>query len=198
MEKSGSGWAMIWWPKYRPKSRDETLLKSVYAYCFVSAWACTNVFTNTAILTSGKTILWLLGSGYGLGSDMKNLPAIYCSWSTEGSWRWILRIYSSAISTGRGIKGWALPAGGEKGSPVLFLTNPPGVDLKSARRDAVDLLEKKRCKRERLIFGRTFYQSPKWRNTKMAFQKLQTSVPKWLGYKESWLHLQTARNLWRG
>jgi len=142
-----------------PKSREWDFVKSsLMPSANRSAWALPNVYQHR-IWNFGKTILWPLGSATALRFRIMKIYLAFIVLKTEGYqlWRWILRIISSDISTGRAsrcsIQRW------KRNQQLWFLTNHIQGVNEAARREQVGIYLKD-AKRERIDFWEEhFYQS---------------------------------------
>jgi hypothetical protein len=120
-------------PHLRTVADDISIIRSIHTTQFNHAPA--QIFLNTGFQIIGRPSMgaW---STYGLGSECKDLPGFVVLISGENQPDGGKACWGSGFlpTVYQGVEFRS------QGDPVLFLTNPPGVDAKS-RRDSLDLLK---------------------------------------------------------
>jgi hypothetical protein len=148
------------------------LIKTVHTEAINHDPAATYICTGSQIPGRPSMGAWL---SYGLGTANENLPAFVVmtpTWTRNNDQALYERLWGAGFLPGRHA-GVALRA---RGSPVLFLNNPPGVDASTRRRmlDALGRLNQRQL--ERVGDPETQTRIAQY---EMAF-RMQTSVPELL------------------
>ena len=165
--KSGT-WVSELLPHTAKNTDDIALIRSIYTNAINHDPACTFVMTGSELPGKASLGSWL---SYGLGSVNENLPAFVVLTPTvqNPSQALFTRMWSSGFLT-TNHTGVVLR---DKGDPVLFIKNPPGVDS-STRRDMLDGLNQLNgLNHERLGDPETQTRIAQY---EMAY-RMQTSVP---------------------
>ncbi|MEW6302421.1 MAG: DUF1501 domain-containing protein [Verrucomicrobiota bacterium] len=156
---------------------DLALIRTLHTNAINHDPACTFVMTGSELPGKASLGSWL---SYGLGSENNDLPSfvVLTPFVQNPSQALFTRMWSSGFLSTRH-SGVVLR---DKGDPVLFIKNPPGVDA-GARRDMLDGLSKlNEANYQRLGDPETLTRIAQY---EMAF-RMQTSVPELIDFsKES-------------
>jgi hypothetical protein len=145
------------------------VIKSVHTEAINHDPAVTYICTGSQIPGRASLGAWL---SYGLGSANQNLPAFVVmtpSWTRGNDQALYQRLWGSGFLPGRHA-GVSLRS---QGDPVLFLPNPPGVDVRTRRRMLDALGQLNRHRHEQLGDPETQARIAQY---EMAF-RMQASVP---------------------
>ncbi len=127
----GGAWVSELLPHLAKIVDDLTIVRSVNTEAINHDPACTFVFTGAQRPGLPSMGAWV---SYGLGSLNNNLPTfvvLHSTWSTKRDAQAVFsRLWGSGFLPSK-YQGVALRTGGD---PVLYLSNPPGVDSASRRR----------------------------------------------------------------
>jgi hypothetical protein len=174
--KSGT-WVSELLPFTAKNVDDLALIRTVHTNAINHDPACTFVMTGSELPGKASLGSWL---SYGLGSENNDLPAfvVLTPFVQNPSQALFTRMWSSGFLPTRH-SGVVLR---DKGDPVLFIKNPPGVDA-DARRDMLDGLGRlNESTYQRLGDPETLTRIAQY---EMAF-RMQTSVPELVDFsKES-------------